>query len=105
MCLFRFSILCFFCFSSVFFMCCLHYFVVLVLVSSVPGQEITWEDCLRNDLFLPRACDVKPYLNQTQSKRLFHGGRGRKDGSGWPVKRGEDRKNLAPQFKQAVKVI
>jgi len=34
-------------------------FVVLVLVSSIPSQEIGWEEHLRNDLFSVK-CDVKP---------------------------------------------
>jgi len=35
-------------------------FVVLCLVSSVPSQEIGWEQRLRNDLFYAE-WDVKPY--------------------------------------------
>jgi len=48
---------------SVFFLpfsyCDVCFFVALVLVSSVLGQETSWEERLRNDLFCVE-WDVKP---------------------------------------------
>jgi len=48
--LFTFRIL-YFCVTLDHFIPVLLAFVVLSLVSSIPGQEIGWEERLRNDLF------------------------------------------------------
>jgi len=57
--LFRFSILCVFCFSLDCFVLALFAFVVFGLVSSVLSQEVRQEERLGNNLF---SVDVKPYL-------------------------------------------
>ena len=48
-----------FCVSIGHFIPVLLVFVVFGLVSSVPNQEIGWEERLENDLFCVE-CDVKP---------------------------------------------
>jgi len=48
-----------FCVSIGHFIPVLLVFVVFGLVSSVPNQEIGWEERLQNDLFCVE-CDVKP---------------------------------------------
>jgi len=60
-CLFRFNILCVFCFFSLDSFV-LFAFVILGLVSSVLCQEIGWEEHLCNDLFCGK-CDVN--VNQS----------------------------------------
>ena len=59
--LFRFSILCVFCFSLDCFLLVLFAFVVLGLFSSVLCQQIGWEEPLSNDLFYVE-WDVKTSL-------------------------------------------
>jgi len=54
--LFRFSILCFFWFGLDYLVLVLFAFVVLALVSSVPRQEIGWEEHIWNDLICVLFC-------------------------------------------------
>ena len=59
-CLFRFTLICVFCTVRLdHFIPVLLTFVVLGLVSSVPSQEIGWEERLRNDIFCVK-WNVKP---------------------------------------------
>ena len=57
----RFSILCGFFGAAwtILFLCCLLLLCYICVVSSVLGQEIGWEEHLRNDLVCVE-CDVKP---------------------------------------------